>query len=182
MFPPLLLPFPCSHPTHKIQLRIEKSTELSGFSHQRHMCEVSRFSHVRLYATPWTVACLALLSMGFSTQEYWSGQPCPPPGDLLNPGLKSMSLASPASAVGFFTTAPPGQPNQYYMHMLMEKYFYQEKQEFLSQKRISYDTEVEFGYQIRIQKRVIEQERLCYPSIRLASYSFIQKQLWRGNA
>ena len=39
MFPPLLLPFPCSHPSHKIQLRIEKSTELSGFSHWRHMCE-----------------------------------------------------------------------------------------------------------------------------------------------
>ena len=65
MFPPLLLPFPCSHPSHKIQLRIEKSTELSGFSHWRHVCEVSRFSHVGLYATPWTVARLLFCPWDF---------------------------------------------------------------------------------------------------------------------
>ena len=44
-------------------------------------------SHVRLFATPWTVACPAPLSMGFSRQEYWSGLPFPSPGDLPNPGL-----------------------------------------------------------------------------------------------
>ena len=39
-------------------------------------------SHVWLFVTPWTVACQAPLSMGFSRQEYWSRLPCPPPGDL----------------------------------------------------------------------------------------------------
>ena len=67
-------------------------------------------SHVQLFATPWTVASQAPLSMGFSRQEYWSGLLCPPPGDLPNPGIK---LASPALASGFFfflTTEPPGKP------------------------------------------------------------------------
>ena len=48
-----------------------------------HACVLlSRFSHVQLFATPWTIAHQAPLSMGFSRQEYWSGSPCPPPGDL----------------------------------------------------------------------------------------------------
>ena len=42
-------------------------------------CVLSHFSHVQLFVTPWTVACQALLSMGFSRQEYWSGLPSPPP-------------------------------------------------------------------------------------------------------
>ena len=54
------------------------------------------FSPVRLFATPWTVAHQAPLSMGFSRQEYRSGLPCPPPGDLPDPGIKPMSPASPA--------------------------------------------------------------------------------------
>ena len=55
--------------------------------------------------TPWTVACQAPLSMGFSRQEYWSKLPCLPPSrDLPNPGIKSASLKSSASAGGFFTT------------------------------------------------------------------------------
>ena len=47
------------------------------------------------FATPWTVACQAPLSMGFSRQEYWSGLPFPPLGDLLNPGTEPTSPASP---------------------------------------------------------------------------------------
>ena len=65
---------------------------------------------VQLFATPWTVtngACQAPLSMEFSRQEYWSGLPFPPPGDLLNPRI---NLASPALAGRFFTTGPPGKP------------------------------------------------------------------------
>ena len=46
------------------------------------------FSHVWLFATLWPVACQAPLSMGFSRQEYWSGLPCPPPGDLPQPQIK----------------------------------------------------------------------------------------------
>ena len=63
------------------------------------------FSHVRLCATPWSVACQAPLSMGFSRQEYWSGLPCPPPWDLPDPGIEPTSLKSPALAGGFFTTS-----------------------------------------------------------------------------
>ena len=48
-------------------------------------------SHVRLFATPWTVAYQVLPSRGFSRQEYWSGLPFPSPGDLPNPGVKPRS-------------------------------------------------------------------------------------------
>ena len=48
------------------------------------------------FATLWTVACQAPLSMGFSKQEYWSGLQLPSPGDLPNPGMESVSLGIPA--------------------------------------------------------------------------------------
>ena len=47
--------------------------------------------------------------MGFSRQEYWSGLPCPPPGDLPDPGIKPESLTSPALAGGFFTISATGE-------------------------------------------------------------------------
>ena len=50
------------------------------------------------FGTPGTVACQTPLSMGFSRQEYWSGLPFPPPGDLSDPGIEPASLASPALA------------------------------------------------------------------------------------
>ena len=53
------------------------------------------FGHVRLFVTLWNLAHQAPLSMGFSRQEYWSGLPCPPPGDLLDPGIEPRSLESP---------------------------------------------------------------------------------------
>ena len=59
------------------------------------MCDFSCFSPVQLFVIPWTIALQAPLSMGFSRQEYWSGLPCPP-GDLPDPGIKLMSLVSPA--------------------------------------------------------------------------------------
>ena len=63
----------------------------------------------RLHATPGTVAHQTPLFMEFSRQEYWNGLPLPTPGDLANPGIKPMSLESPALAGGFFTTVPPGK-------------------------------------------------------------------------
>ena len=54
---------------------------------------LSHFSNVQISATPWTMACQAPLSMGFSRQEYWSWLPCPPPEDLPNPGIEPMSPA-----------------------------------------------------------------------------------------
>ena len=64
---------------------------------------LNHFSRVQLFVTLWTVACQAPLSMGFPRQEYWSGLPFPPPGDLPNPGIESASLTSPELAGGFFT-------------------------------------------------------------------------------
>ena len=67
---------------------------------------LSRFSCVQLFATLWTVACQAPLPMGFSRQDYWSALPCPPPGQLPNPGIEPTSLRSPALVTGFFITKP----------------------------------------------------------------------------
>ena len=59
---------------------------------------------------PWTVTCQAPLSMGLSRQEYLSGLPFLPPGDLPDPGIKSMFPMSLALAGRFFSTLPPGKP------------------------------------------------------------------------
>ena len=70
------------------------------------MCILNRFSHVRLFATLWTVALQAPLCMGFSSKEYWSGLFLTP-GDLPDPGIKlafSSLIMSPTLAGGFFTT------------------------------------------------------------------------------
>ena len=57
------------------------------------MCVCAQLlNSVRLSATLWMVARQALLSMGFSRQEYWSGLPFPPPGDLPDPGIQPASL------------------------------------------------------------------------------------------
>ena len=61
------------------------------------------------FTTPWTVAHEVPLSMGFSKQEYWSGLPFPPPGDLPDPGIEPSSLEPPALADRFFTTVPAGK-------------------------------------------------------------------------
>ena len=55
--------------------------------------------------TPWIVACWAPRSMGSSRQDHWSEFPCPPSGDLPNPGIEPMSLMSPALVGWFFTTS-----------------------------------------------------------------------------
>ena len=52
------------------------------------VCVLSHFSCVWLFATLWTIACQAPLSMGLSRKECWSGSPCPPPGNLSDPGIK----------------------------------------------------------------------------------------------
>ena len=64
---------------------------------------LSHFSRVQLFVTTWTVAHQAPLSMGFSRQECWTRLPCPPPGDLPDPGIRPVSLMSPALAGQFST-------------------------------------------------------------------------------
>ena len=79
----------------------------------------SLFSQVRLLVTLRTVAHQAPLSIGFSRQEYWSGLPWPPPGDLPHPGIKYTSPFSPALADRFFTTSTtweaPGLPEKQHL-------------------------------------------------------------------
>ena len=70
---------------------------------------VQVLSCIRLFATPWSVALQAPLSMGFPRQEYWSGLPFPPPGDLPDPGIEPVF---PALADGCFTTESPGKPSE----------------------------------------------------------------------
>ena len=69
--------------------------------------------------TQWTVACQAPLSLGISKQEYWSGLPFPPPGDLLDPGIEPKFLMSLLRWLWFLLLAPPGKPMktgvQYYL-------------------------------------------------------------------
>ena len=66
---------------------------------------LGHLSCVWIFATPWTVAHQVPLSLGFCRQEYWSGLPCPPPGDLPDPGTEPRSLMSPALSGRFFTTS-----------------------------------------------------------------------------
>ena len=75
-----------------------------------------------LSAILWTVALQAPLSMGFSRQEYWSGLPCPPPGDLPDPGMEPVSLMSPALTGRFFTPSATWEAlyNVYSCYLLLD--------------------------------------------------------------
>ena len=74
-------------------------------------CMLSCFSHVQIFATPWTVAYQAPLSMGFSRQEYWSALPCPHPGDLPKPGIEPVSPVAPVFCIhGKLNLRPHSSP------------------------------------------------------------------------
>ena len=68
---------------------------------------LSHLSCVQLFVTPWTAAHQAPLFMGFSGQEYWTGLPCPLPGDLPNPGIEPRSPALQANSL---PSEPRGKP------------------------------------------------------------------------
>ena len=76
--------------------------KLAMFSLLVHACSV------QLFVAPWAAPCQAPLSTGFPRQEYWSGLPFPSPGDLPDPGMKSVS---PALVGRFFTTDSPAKPS-----------------------------------------------------------------------
>ena len=77
-------------------------------------CALVAQSHLTL-CDPWPAARQAPLSMGFSRQEYWRGLPCPPPGDLPNPGIEPRSPALQADSL---PTEPPGKHRRLcYMHI-----------------------------------------------------------------
>ena len=79
--------------SHGQQLLCPQCTVLRS---RMHVCVLS---HVRLFTTPWIVAHQLPLSKGFSRQKYWSGLLCPPPGDLPNLGIESVTSKSPASQI-----------------------------------------------------------------------------------
>ena len=95
----------------KMILKVRVSTVLVnysmflGLSHVWHSTCACTLGHVRLFVTPRTLAHQALLSMGFSRQEYWSGLPCPPPGHLPDPVIEAASFTSPALSGRFFITS-----------------------------------------------------------------------------
>ena len=66
------------------------------------VCVLRHFSCVRLFVILWTTACQALLSMGFFKQEYWSGLPCPPLGDLPDKGYLDCGQGSNTRNLGYF--------------------------------------------------------------------------------
>ena len=74
------------------------------FHGQHHYCArmLSYLSRVQLFATLWTVTRQVPLSVGLPRQEYWSGLPCPPLGDLSNPGIELTSPEAPALQANFF--------------------------------------------------------------------------------
>ena len=73
-------------------------------------------SHIQVFATPWTVAHQAPLSMGFSKQKYWSGWPLPSPEDLPNPEIEPTFLVSPALAGRFFITSATCEATHTHTH------------------------------------------------------------------
>ena len=90
-------------------------------------CVLSRFGRVLVCMTPWTVAHQAPLSMGFSMKEYWSGLPCPSPGDLPDPGIEPTSLMSPALAGRFFTTSTTWKNGYLYIYIWLSPFAVQLK-------------------------------------------------------
>ena len=99
---------------HSLPAMIEKDLvllhPLSSQTISSNQCILGYFSHVQLFATTWTVALQASLSMGFSTKEYWSGLLFPAPGDLPDPGIEPVSLMLPAWAGEFLTTSATRKP------------------------------------------------------------------------
>ena len=111
---------------------------VAGVGVGRHACMLSR---VWLFATLWTVARQAPLSIGFSRQEYWSGLPFPSPGDLPDPGIEPRSpalqanslplshLGSPRAVAGWFTTmfcrnsAAAGLPSMRVLNFIFKNIF-----------------------------------------------------------
>ena len=85
--------------TQVLSLGWEDPLEKEMAIHSWVLCVLSCFSRVRLFATPWTKACQAPLFMGFSRQQHWSVLPFLSPGDLPDPGIKPVSLVSPALAL-----------------------------------------------------------------------------------
>ena len=93
--------------TNRIQNKFEFTLVYSSVFLFAVVAIIQLLSRVPLFETPWTVGHMAPLSMGFSRQEYWSGLPCPPPGDFPNQGIEPRF---PALRADSLPSEPPGKP------------------------------------------------------------------------
>ena len=107
----------CLHPFRPVVKAFEKPSSVASPWGPRHPSWVSLtltiracFSRVQRFATSWTIACQAPLSMGFSRQECWRGLPFSSPGDLPNPGIPLASNPAHTSVNSPFMTHPSGTP------------------------------------------------------------------------
>ena len=110
-------------PLDYLTSKVDQSDSQNRRGHCWSWCSLVRaksLSHIRLFVTPWTVAHQAPLSMGFSRQEYWSGLPCPPPGNLLDPETEPMS---PALQEDSLPLSHQGSPNFCSNFMYFLSYF-----------------------------------------------------------
>ena len=99
-----------------------------------HYLSAQSLRHAQVFEILWTIAFQVPLSMGFSRQEYWSGFPWPPPRDLLDPGIESMSFKSSALTGRIFTIDHLESPHHYRQkykcsskgnyHMIWESHFW----------------------------------------------------------
>ena len=89
-----------------------------------HTCVISLFSHVLHFAKLWTVAHQAPPYLGFSRQEYCRGLPCPPPGNLSDPGIELESLHLLHWQMSSLPLAPPGKPLSIYIRLYFVIYIY----------------------------------------------------------
>ena len=107
---------------------------------------LSHFSHVRLFATLWTVVCQTPLSMGFSRQEYWSGCPALLQGNSLTQGSNLWLIISPATVGGFFTTSATWEALKHVLQRLkgVNSYQYLKILHSIRGFNYSYFTEVKF--------------------------------------
>ena len=87
-----------------------REESVSNFMSHPCVWVLSHFSCVWLFVTPWTAAHQAPLSMGFSLQEHWSGLPCPPPGDLPDPGIEPVSSVLQVDSLLLSHRGSPSHP------------------------------------------------------------------------
>ena len=102
------------------------------------VCVLSHFSCVWFFSTLWTVVRQSPLSMRFSRQEYWSGSPCPPPGDLPNPEIQTASPGASALQVDSLPLSHRGSPYMcvyIYVNIYLCLYMYRERERELCQGR-----------------------------------------------
>ena len=105
------------------------------------------------------MSCQAPLSSEFSSQEYWSGLPFPLAGNLPNLGIEPMSPVSPALAGGFFTSEPPGKPQNGFYGLI---YSITLGLLTMFQKRPqSHDSEIQSQSSLSLQRQSSEMTRFC---------------------